>query len=787
MKAVKNWQLLRQNPDGITLLCDNRHLLHIIVLEQHLWRIWLLQEGKSRLDRTWTISPETAPTPDIGRRRASREGFTCPPVVIVDNGDHVILEGDTIRLTVTKPLMLSWAEKTPTGWRALAADRKTDAYMLGHSRTQICHYLRLLPEDKYFGLGEKAGTVNRFGKRYEMRSVDAMGYNAETSDPLYKHWPFYHTVTASGGHYGMFYDNLNNAWFNLGKEIDNYHGRFRSYIAEDGDLDYYFIHGKCVDSVTRRFIKLTGRHVFPPKWSLGYSGSTMSYTDAPDAQTRLQQFIHSLDEHAIPCDSFQLSSGYTSIADKRYVFHWNRNKIPEPEKLIACFRKAGIRVIANIKPCLLEDHPKYREVAARGLFIHDSEQNAPEHSRFWDGEGSYLDFTNPETVLWWNNQIRESLLKYGISSTWNDNNEYEIQDRNARCHGFGDAIAIHPIRALMPLLMLRSAYQAQREYCKERPYLISRSGCPGMQRYGQTWSGDNHTSWHTLKWNIRMGVGLSLSGMYHLGHDIGGFTGSRPDPELFLRWIQSALLLPRFTIHSWNDDHSANEPWMHPQVLPAVREAITLRYHLLPYLYTLLWETSEYDAPFLRATFLDHETDPHTFDDTDDYMIGAHLLLCPVTASGQRHRDCYLPDNTLGWYDYYQGNYHCGGQTLTMPAPLERLLIFVRAGSIIPEGRLLHGDSAAQDNLRILRIFPPLGHQRLSGTIFDDDGNNSKSKDYRLHWILSTTASDIHLELHSSGDYRPAYLDNFEVTVPQQERRTLSISGNVLIHPGDAS
>ena len=781
MKAVKNWRLLRQNAHGITLLCDNRHLLHIIVLEEHLWRIWLLQEGKSRLDRTWMISPETAPTPDTGRRRASREGFTCPSVHFLDSGDHVILEGAALRLTVSQPLMLTWEEKTPAGWRSLAADRKADAYMLGRSRTQIGHYIQLLPEDKYFGLGEKTGTVNRFGKRYEMRSLDAMGYNAESTDPLYKHWPFYHTVTSSGGHYGIFYDNLNTACFDLGNEIDNYHERFRSYLAEDGDLDYYFIHGDCVDTVTRRFVRLTGRHIFPPKWSLGYCGSGMSYTDAPDAQTRLRQFISSCHQYAIPCDSFQLSSGYTSINDKRHVFHWNREKIPEPEKLVALFRRAGIRLIANIKPCLLEAHPKYRDVAASGLFIKDGEQDLPQRARFWDGEGSHLDFTNPETIIWFKNQIREQLLEYGISSIWNDNNEYEIWDRGARCHGFGQAIPIHAIRPLMPLLMMRTAYQAQREYRQERPYLISRSGCPGMQRYAQTWSGDNHTSWHTLKWQIRMGVGFSLSGMYHLGHDIGGFTGCKPDAELFLRWIQSTLLLPRFTIHSWNDDHSVTEPWMHPQILPAVRSALVLRYQLLPYLYTLLWEAREHDAPFLRATFLDHEKDPQTFVDTDDYMIGAHLLVCPVTENGQRRRNCYLPENPLGWYDYYRTTYYCGGQTLTMTAPLERLLIFVRGGSILPEGRLLHADSAELDSVRTLRIFPPMGNKRLSGTIFDDDGVNDKNEDYRLHWTLTTTASAIHLELQSSGKYRPAYLGNLQVTLPQNEYRSLSVSGNVII------
>lgn len=149
------------------------------------------------------------------------------------------------------------------------------------------------------------------------------------------------------------------------------------------------------------------------------------------------------------------------------------------------------------------------------------------------------------------------LLEMGIDSTWNDNNEFEVWDGEARCHGFGQTIAIKHIRPVMPLLMMRASMEAQQRFAPEkRPYLISRSGCAGMQRYVQTWSGDNRTSWDTLRYNTRMGLGMSLSGLYNLGHDVGGFSGDKPDPELFVRWVQNGVMHPRFTIHSWNDDHT---------------------------------------------------------------------------------------------------------------------------------------------------------------------------------------------------------------------------------------
>ncbi len=316
--------------------------------------------------------------------------------------------------------------------------------------------------------------------------------------------------------------------------------------------------------MTKAFVRLTGKTLFGPKWSLGYSGSTMHYTDAPDAQNQLMNFIRLCEQHAIPCDSFQLSSGYTSINGKRYVFNWNYDKVPQPKVMSQSFHDAGLKLAANIKPCLLQDHPRYGEVAERGLFIRDSQTDAPERSSFWDDEGSHLDFTNPQTVAWWQEGVTTQLLEMGIDSTWNDNNEYEVWDGEARCYGFGREIAIKHIRPVMPLLMMRASLEAQQRFApQKRPYLISRSGCAGMQRYVQTWSGDNRTNWDTLRYNIRMGLGMSLSGLFNVGHDVGGFSGDKPEPELFVRWVQNGVMHPRFTIHSWNDDQTVNEAWMY--------------------------------------------------------------------------------------------------------------------------------------------------------------------------------------------------------------------------------
>ncbi|MEG1691276.1 MAG: glycoside hydrolase family 31 protein, partial [Hafnia sp.] len=390
MKTLKNWVLNHQAADHVELKVDDQHLFRIYVLESGLFRVLIKQRGELALNRTWSIAPQ-ADVPWEGRDRESTEGFTLPAFELEQTDNGLRISTDRMRVSVNQPLWLQWEYRNEAGeWQLLAADRPTSAYLLNAHGDGVAHYQRRFPTESYYGLGEKAGDLNRTGGRYEMRNLDAMGYNAASTDPLYKHIPF--TITHRDDvSFGLFYDNLSSTMLDLGNELDNYHLAYRRYQAEAGDLDYYIFVGPKVLDVTKAFVRLTGKTLFGPKWSLGYSGSTMHYTDAPDAQNQLMKFIELCREHDIPCDSFQLSSGYTSINNKRYVFNWNYDKVPQPKVMSQAFHDAGLKLAANIKPCLLQDHPKYQEVALQGLFIRDSESDNAERSVFWDDEGSHLD------------------------------------------------------------------------------------------------------------------------------------------------------------------------------------------------------------------------------------------------------------------------------------------------------------------------------------------------------------------------------------------------------------
>ncbi|KAI93858.1 alpha-glucosidase, partial [Rhodomicrobium udaipurense JA643] len=401
------------------------------------------------------------------------------------------------------------------------------------------------------------------------------------------------------------------------------------------------------------------------------------------------------------------------------VFTWDRTRFPEPLRVAAAFNECGVRLIANVKPAMLTDHPRFGEVERFGGFVREAEGERPHLAQFWSGKAAYLDFTNPETSAWWTAQVKAQLLDHGIAATWNDNNEFEVWDGEARADVNWRGGTMACLRPVQTNLMLRASDRAQREHApRKRPFLVSRSGGPGLQRYAQTWTGDNATSWKTLRYNMRMGHGLSLSAIYNFGHDVGGFAGPKPDPELFMRWIEQGVFWPRFSIHSWNDDGSVNEPWMYTELLPLVREVFQLRERLVPLLYTLLWRAHAHHEPVLRPLFYDFPSEAEAYGEHDAFMLGADMLVAPVVEDGARERRVWLPDTPGGWYAL-QGGAHFQPGWHKVDAPLGRAPAFVRAGAVLPLGP----SPSWEIGPLTLRIFPG-GHGRSTFSIFDDDGES---------------------------------------------------------------
>ncbi len=681
--------------ESLTLRGTRGELMRITAVEAGVIRVEHLPQGKYRLDRTWSIVAGAEDCPLEGRRRDDRTGYTSPPVILDTTGSRIAFNTPLMSARLDPATgAIAWfagADEQP-----FAEDLPLRPYVYDRAGRSVFHYMKQRVDEHYFGFGEVSGALDKRGQHIHLLNVDAAYYDPEVSESFYKHIPFYITyVIQRGLAYGLFYDNLAATTFDMGREVNGSFGSpYHSYHAEDGDVDYYMIFGETIEKVVERYTWLTGRPALLPDYALGYLGSTMSYTEAPDAQAQLARFAALCRQYDIPCDLFHLSSGYTCDSDgRRMVFEWNRQRVPDPAAMVQTFHDAGIRIAPNVKPHLLRAHPRFSEVAARAGFITDPDDGQPADNTFWSGgmyegeHGALLDFTDPATYVWWKERIKESLLAYGMDAIWNDNNEFELWDDDAICDGFGAPFRLGlGGRGLQTLLMGRASYETLREHAPgQPPFVLTRAGVVGIQRYAQTWSGDNTTSWHTMKWNTPMGLSLGLSGVPNNGHDIGGFFGPAPTPELFVRWCQAGVFYPRFTIHSWNSDGTVNEPWMYPEVLPLIREAIRLRYRLKPHLKALMIEAHQTGHPINRPLVYHFADDSRCRTESFDFMLGADMLIAPVYEPGERERAVYLPRGAHGkrWFDYYTGEVYNGGRTVTVPAPLEYTPVFVRPGARI--------------------------------------------------------------------------------------------------------
>src|SRR5436190_212185 len=421
MRRLQNASFTGQTPTSVRFSLEDEWDCSIDVLRVDLLRVLFTPPGGLREPRTWSTLARDADVPWTGRDRLDVSGFPCPKFALASRDGHVTVTTNAVIADVRlAPFRIAWslADGTP-----FASDRETNAYQWRSATGTVRHYMTRDREgDRYFGLGDKTGPLDLHGRRLRTLAVDALGYDAKTSDPLYKHWPYLIVRDPCGVAYGIYYDTLASAIFDLGCEHDNYHGFHRYCGIEDGDLDYYLFVAPALRDVVRKFADLTGRMAFGPRWSLGYANTAMSLTDAPDAQARLSGFVDQAARYEIPVSAFHFGSGYSSIGPRRYVFTWNAAKFPAPRALVKKFRQAGIHLVANIKPCLLDDHPAYDDVARQGAFVSDTLTGKPCVGQFWDGVGAHVDFTHPAGVRWWQQELTKQLLDYSILG-WNDNNE----------------------------------------------------------------------------------------------------------------------------------------------------------------------------------------------------------------------------------------------------------------------------------------------------------------------------------------------------------------------------
>ncbi|MBD3917553.1 alpha-glucosidase [Paenibacillus sp. PR3] len=538
-------------------------------------------------------------------------------------------------------------------------------------------YFAKTAASRFYGLGEKAGFLNKAGERYEMWNTDVYSPHVQDIDALYQSIPFVIHADKEGA-YGIFLDNPGRTFVDMRSFADSF-----SFGCAAGALRYYVITGPDLKSVVSRYTQLTGRAPMPPKWSLGYHQSRYSYMDQEEVLTLARTFR----EKGIPCDAIYLDIHYM---ESYRVFTFDPIRFPDPKAMMAELKEMGIRIVPIVDPGVKKtaSDAVYREGLANDYFCRFIEGELFS-GKVWPGESVFPDFSDPAAAAWWGD-LHAFYTEIGISGIWNDMNEPSVFDSESKTM---DAEVMHnndgqprthgELHNLYGLWMSKATYLGlERLLDGERPFVLTRAGYAGIQKYAAVWTGDNRSYWEHLAQSIPMIMNLGMSGVAFTGADVGGFA-SHSGGELLARWTQAGALLPYFRNHS-ELGSIRQEPWAFGAAVEQIcREYILLRYRLLPTIYSLFKEANETGVPIVRPLVLEYPNDPFVTNMNDQYMLGTDILLAPVLKPGVACRSVYLPEGQ--WYDYWTGERLSGGRHVLANAPLETMPIYIRGGAIIVE------------------------------------------------------------------------------------------------------
>ena len=641
--------------------------------------------------------------------------------------------------------------------------------------------------ERYFGLGDKTGPFDRRGAAYVHWNTDAYGYGVGT-DPVYKSIPFFVSIGGAGGSYGLFLDNSWRSWFDFGHREEG----TLALGAPDGPIDYYVIAGPTTRDVVRRYTDLTGKAPLTPLWGLGYHQSRYSYMS--DAEVRA--IAARLRQERIPADVIWLDIDYQ---DRNRPFTVNRKTFPDLAKLARDLRADGIKLVAitdlHIAHAPNEGYAPYDSGAAGNHFLRRADGStyvAP----VWPGPSVFPDFTRADTRRWWGD-LYKGFVEDGIAGFWNDMNEPAIFETPTKTmpldnihrvdtDDFSARDASHAeIHNIYGMENSRATFEGLlRLKPNLRPYVMTRATYAGGQRYAHSWTGDNNATWDHLKLMVHQLINLGLSGYTYGGADIGGFTGG-PSPELLTRWYQIGAFTPVFRSHAAKDTPRA-EPWVDgPEHLALRRAAISERYRLMPYFYSLAEQHERTGDPIMRPVFYDYPAmQSAPCDQSIAFTVGSDLLVAPSPKpESPQPYDVCLP--TAGWYDYWTGLPVQGEKTREVPR-LERLPLFVRPGAILPRKPLVQntGQTPVGTGAGGLQLHVYPGPD-CRVEIYSDDG---ESLDYRRGGYLrqtvrcTQTADGLRLRFGPrTGSHRP-WWRSIGVTIHDSDYATIR-SGSRSISP----
>nr|XP_033809671.1 neutral alpha-glucosidase AB isoform X2 [Geotrypetes seraphini] len=606
------------------------------------------------------------------------------------------------------------------------------------------------------------------GDPYRLYNLDVFQYELYNPMALYGSVP---VLLAHNSQYtlGIFWLNAAETWVDIssntagktlfGKMLDYIQGGGETpqtdirWMSESGIIDVFLMMGPSAKDVFRQYTSLTGTQTFPPLFSLGYHQCRWNYNDEEDVRSVDAGF----DEHDIPYDVLWLDIEHTD--GKRY-FTWDPNKFPTPRDMLSNLASKRRKMVSIVDPHIKIDN-NYRihnEIRSKGFYVKNKDGNDYE-GWCWPGSAGYPDFTNPSVRSWWASMFSYDQYEGSTENLfiWNDMNEPSVFN--------GPEVTMHKdavhmdgwehrdVHNLYGLYVQKATVEGQllRSGGEERPFVLTRAFFAGSQRYGAVWTGDNSAEWDHLKISIPMCLSLSLVGISFCGADIGGFF-KNPSTELLVRWYQMGAYQPFFRAHA-HLDTTRREPWLFgEEIKQLIRSAIRQRYALLPYWYTLFYQSYHTGEPVMRPLWVEFPDDVFTFNIDDQFLVGSALLAHPVSEQGAHGVQVYLPGKGEVWYDVQTHQKYMAPQTMYVPVTLSSIPVYQRGGSIVPRKNRIRRSSLCTHTDPFTLYVALSSKGSAVGDLFVDDGHsfNFEKKNQFLHrnfsffnGVLTSSSADL--------------------------------------------
>lgn len=672
---------------------------------------------------------------------------------------------------------------------AIAADDKNQSVSFDTATGEIKNVkLRRGETETYYGFGEKSfAGMSRHGQYIVNWNTDTFAY-PQGLDPIYQTIPFFYALRA-GKAYGVFFNNTFRSFFDMGKTSPAKY----SFGADGGELDYFVFTGgreRSPKKILEDYANLTGKTPLPPLWALGNQQSRWSYSP----ESRVREIADNFRRRKIPCDVIYLDIDYMN---GYRVFTWDKTRFPNPQKLVSDLANDGFKTVLIIDPGIKadENYSVYTDGKQQGIFVKNP-SGTEFNASVWAGNSAFPDFTNPKAREWFGNQYKNNIAE-GVAGFWNDMNEpatflNDQSDKPQIYHHpgktfpvdtphFGDGLPdthrrYHNVYGMQ---MARSTFEGEKRLRPEkRPFVLTRAGFSGVQRFSAIWTGDNVASWDHLALTIPMLTNLSVSGVPFVGADVGGFAGM-PSGELYARWLEAAAFTPFFRSHS-EISQPNKEPWEYGSDYEKINRAtIEMRYQFLPYLYTQFYEHEKTGAPVMRPLWFEYPSDQDSYLNDDEYLVGRDLLVAPVVREGQRKRNVYFPKGD-DWRDWQTGEIYKGGSNVEVSAPIEKLPLFVRVGAVIPTQPVIQNTTEMPRVNLTLNVAAGIAPGKVeTSKIFQDEGDGYGYKSSNWRDIRIEHRQGV-LRITRSGDFQGQKIKFLQIIGIEKRPSEMRVDGKVI-------